>query len=534
MRRVPDVIDAWFDSGSMPFAQWHYPFENKERFEKQFPADFISEAVDQSRGWFYTLLAISVFARDTAPYKNVLVCGHVVDGEGKKMSKSLGNYIEPFDLLDSEGADAVRLYMTMSTPIWSPLKFEPEGPREMNSKMLGTLRNSYAFFTLYANLDDWDPSRSDTRPEFTLLDRWIRSRYETLVKSTRESIEAYELTRAAKGISHFIVEELSNWYVRRSRRRFWKGETTPDKEAAFRTLFEILEGLCRLCAPFTPFISEALYRNLHGGESDSVHLAEYPTSRDERRDEQLEESMEAVLQIVGLGRTLRNQSGVKIRQPLRSLELAGGGPRMQRVFADDELRDLVLDELNIKELGGLDDPGERMRFVVKPRFKVLGPRVGGAMKELAKALSVLEPEKVQAVYEHKVITVEAGGRSHQLNREDLDLGVEALGAYAVGLEGSLSGALSTEIDRPLAREGHLRELVNRVQNLRKGAGLEVSDRIRLRWSGGELTRETLAEHGEYLAAETLALDLTEGPTGEGSSGRFELAGEEVVLEIEKA
>ncbi len=536
MHRVPDVIDAWFDSGAMPFAQWHYPFENEERFEGQFPADFICEAVDQSRGWFYSLLAISVFMRDRAPYKRVLVSGHIQDKHGKKMSKSLGNFPDPFALLDGDGADAMRLYIATAGPIPAALKFDNEGPREMNSKMLGTLRNTYAFLALYANLDGWEPGSAD--PEFSLLDRWIRSRYETLVADTRAAMDALDLSRAAKGIAQFVIEELSNWYVRRSRRRFWKGEMTADKAGAYETLYGVLEGLSRLTAPFTPFVSESVHRalaglGLEGDDTDSVHVAEYPSSRSELRDEKLEESMAALLKVVGLGRTLRNQSGLKIRQPLASFEVAGGGPVMKRVFEDEQLRELILDELNVKSVSALDDPGERMRFVVKPRFKVLGPRLGGSMKAVAGALGGLEPSDVLAAYRQGELRVEADGRHFTLTRDELDFGAEAAGDYEVGLDGDLSGALCTLIDEVLAREGHLRELVNRVQNLRKTAGLAVSDRIRLRWEGGEMTRATLAEQGDRLAEETLAASLDEGVSGKGHAETYRLGDEEVRLELEK-
>ncbi|MBN2171612.1 MAG: isoleucine--tRNA ligase [Candidatus Krumholzibacteriota bacterium] len=532
MRRVPDVIDAWFDSGAMPFAQWHYPFENEELFESQFPADFICEAVDQSRGWFYSLLAIAVFQRDCAAYKSVLVSGHVVDIEGKKMSKSLGNRIDPFAVLDRDGADALRLYMATAAPIWSNLKFDMDGPREMNSKALGTLRNTYAFLALYANLDGWAPGAAE--PAYSLLDRWLRSRYETLVAETRRSLDDYDLTRAAKGIAHFIVEELSNWYVRRSRRRFWKGEMTADKAGAYETLHGVLEGLCRLAAPFIPFLSDAVWRALTGPDASSVHLAAYPEPDASRRDEDLEDAMAMVLQTVSLGRVLRNQGRIRVRQPLAELRVAGGGRRLERVLADAGLTELILDELNIKTLTATADSDGLLRFTVKPRFKTLGPRLGGAMKAVAGALAALPPDAILAGYREGILHVEADGRRNALGREDLDFGVAAEGPWEAGLEGSLAGALCVAIDDALAREGHLRELVNRVQKLRKTSGLAVSDRIHLRWEGGDLTRATLGEHGARLAEEVLALTVAEGAAGRGFAERYALAGEEVRVEIDRA
>lgn len=537
LRRVPDVIDAWFDSGAMPYAQWHYPFENKERFEGQFPADFICEAVDQSRGWFYSLLALGVFLRGKAPYKRVLVSGFVVDAQGKKMSKSLGNRVDPFALLDSEGADAIRLYMVTAGPLWVALKFDTGGPREMNAKTLGTLRNSYAFLAQYAELDGWTPGCC--APSFSLLDRWIRSRFETLVLEMRADLDALDLTRAAKRFSEFVNEELSNWYVRRSRRRFWKGAMTADKAGAYETLWGVLEGSVRLAAPFIPFLSEAIYRGLHGldlagDDAGSVHLARYPVSQPERRDEALEEAMAGVLAVVGLGRTLRNLSGQRTRQPLPGFAVAGGGALLARVLADEALRELILDELNIKQVSLLADPGERMRFIVKPRFKLLGPRLGGAMKAVAEALAALPPAAVLAGYREGSLSVSVQGKGFSLAREELDFLVEPLGNFAVGIEGALAGALDLTVDAALLREGQLRELVNRVQNLRKSAGLAVSDRIRLRWAGGELTQATLAEHGERLAEEVLALSVTEGLAEAGARESYQLGGEEVTVELEKA
>ncbi len=537
LRRVPDVIDAWFDSGAMPYAQWHYPFENKERFEGQFPADFICEAVDQSRGWFYSLLALGVFLRGRAPYKRVLVSGHVVDVQGKKMSKSLGNRVDPFALLDSEGADALRLYMVTAGPLWTALKFDTGGPREMNAKTLGTLRNTYAFLAGYAQLDGWTPGSAE--PAFNLLDRWIRSRYEGLVADTRAALDALDLTRAAKGICEFVNEELSNWYVRRSRRRFWKGELSADKAGAYETLWGVLEGTSRLLAPFVPFLSEAIYRglagrDLAGSDAASVHLAGYPQPQSGRREPALEEGMAAVLAVVGLGRALRNLSGQRTRQPLASFEVAGGGPAIARALADPALAELIREELNIKAVSVLADPGERMRFVVKPRFKLLGPRLGGSMKAVAAALAELPPPAVLAAYREGSLSVSAAGASFTLAREELEFVVEPLGDFAVGMEGPLVGALALTIDTALAREGHLRELINRLQNLRKSAGLAISDRIHLRWTGGELTRATLAEHGDRLAEELLALSIAEGLSGSGTRECYQLGEEEVTVELDPA
>jgi isoleucyl-tRNA synthetase len=529
MKRVPEVIDAWFDSGAMPFAQWHWPFENEDLFEDQIPADFICEGIDQSRGWFYSLLVISVFMRGKAPYKNVLVNEMVLDAKGKKMSKSQDNRVDPFEVLDAEGGDAIRMYMAMASPIWQPLKFDKGGPREMNSKTLGTLRNTYGFLALYANIDGWEPGSLE--PEFSVLDRWIRSRFESLVEETRRHLDAYDITRALKGVSHFVMEELSNWYVRRNRRRFWKGEMSPDKAAAYETLHGVLEGTCRLAAPFIPFITEVLWRNLQGPDAGSVHLTDYPEPRAELRDAELEEKMEALLDLVGLGRALRNSSGQKVRQPLSEFQVAGP-EAVANLLKDEELVEQLLDELNVKRITYLEDPEERLRLVVKPRFKILGPKLGGSMKMVAAAMALLDAAVVQKAWDEGSLSVEADGQRYSLSREEMDFSAESEKPWVGGMEGRILAALNSELDDALLLEGVFRELVNRVQNLRKNSGMEVSDRIAIRWEGDALFAESLAEWGDRLSEETLALRLEEGGAEGGED--FEIAGKEIRLVVEKA
>lgn len=529
MKRVPEVIDAWFDSGAMPFAQWHWPFENEDFFEDQFPADFICEGIDQSRGWFYSLLVIAVFMRGKAPYKNVLVNEMVLDAKGKKMSKSMDNRVDPWEVLDGEGGDAIRLYMAMASPIWQPLKFDKGGPREMNSKTLGTLRNTYGFLALYANLDGWTPGSVEA--EFTLLDRWIRSRFESLVEDTRRHMEAFDITRAVKGVSYFVMEELSNWYVRRNRRRFWKGELSPDKAAAYETLFGVLEGVCRLASPIVPFVTEAIWRNLQGEGAGSVHLADYPQVHTELRDSELEEKMEALLSLVGLGRALRNVSGQKVRQPLSEFQVTGP-EAVEKLLQDEELVEQLADELNVKRISFLSDPGDRLRLVVKPRFKVLGPKLGGSMKAVAAALAALDDSLVQKAFDEGNVSVDVDGREFSLSREEMDFSAEAADPWVGGMEGRILAALNTELDEALEREGIFRELTNRVQNLRKSVGLEVSDRIAIRWQGETLFAEAMSEWGDRLCEETLALSLQEGDASGGES--FEIAGKEIRIEVRKA
>jgi isoleucyl-tRNA synthetase len=478
MRRVRDVIDAWFDSGAMPFAQWHYPFENKERFESQFPADFICEAIDQSRGWFYSLLAISVFARDTAPYKRVLVTGHVVDKKGKKMSKSLGNIIDPFELLDRDGADAIRLYMATASPLWGTLKFDVDGPREMNSKMLGTLRNSYAFFALYANLDGWEPGGEGAAADPSLLDRWLRSRYETLVLDVRNALDNLDLTRGAKAITHFVIEELSNWYVRRSRRRFWRSDSDSDKMAAYATLHHCLVTLSKLMAPFAPFITEEIYTNLMTpveGAPESVHLADFPVADESLIDEQLNADTRLAMRLSSLGRSVRSLAKIKVRQPLPHICIKVGRNERDSV---SRVEPQLLDELNVEQVKLVDSTAD------------LG--------------------------ENYVVTEDSG--------------------YQV--------AVPTEIPQRLLDEGLAREVVHRLQNLRKGAGFEIADRILVWCQGDDYVMRVVIEKADYIVKEVLAnipdsSDFAFGigtgaPPEDAAAETCKLSGHEVKLAVKRA
>ncbi|MCB1151188.1 isoleucine--tRNA ligase, partial [bacterium] len=386
MRRTPEVIDCWFDSGSMPFAQYHYPFENKELFASQFPADFISEGIDQTRGWFYTLLVISTFLMGRSSYKRCLTIELILDKHGKKMSKSVGNTVDPMAIMRDAGADPLRWYMLTVSPVWTPTRFDPEGVNEARRKLLATLENTYAFFALYANLDGWRPGTGAAAAP-TMLDRWILSRLHTVTAETREALEALDFTRAARGLSAFVQDDVSNWYVRLSRRRFWKGEATPDKEAAFATLHRVLVDSLRLLAPMIPFTTEEIWRALHADDpAASVHLADYPQADAAAVDADLEALMTAAQTVVGAGRALRQDTGLRTRQPLGRLLLHADDARAADLLGDERLAAILREELNVKAVEPLADPRTVAELTGKANFRALGPRFGKAAPLAAKAI----------------------------------------------------------------------------------------------------------------------------------------------------
>jgi isoleucyl-tRNA synthetase len=516
-RRVPEVIDAWFDSGAMPFAQWHYPFEHKDDFDRLYPADYIAEGMDQTRGWFYTLMAIGVFVKGEAPYRNVLVNELILDKEGKKMSKSRGNVVDPIAILDQRGADAIRFYLIATSPSSTATRFDPDGVTEVTKKLIGTLRNVAQFFVLYANIDGYDPSDAATA-EPTLLDRWILSRLHTLVGTCRAALEAYDLTRGARAIQEFVIEELSNWYVRRSRRRFWKEASPGDKRAAYGTLQECLETVARLLAPYTPFLAEEIHQNIsrpaRPDAPASVHWCDYPVSDRTRVDEGLERGMEIVLRVVNQARAARNASSLRVRQPLRRIAVAGLGAKDAQVLA--ALADLVLDELNVKELV-TDVPRESMiALTAKANFPVLGKKAGGAMKELAAKITAAPAAEIQAAVAGEGWRVEAGGAPFTLVAEDVLIQGGSKAPWAAQADGALVVAVDTTLDEALKAEGLVRELAHRVQALRKSAEFDVTDRIRIGWDLSPALRDACARHERYLREEVLAEDVgTAIPSGGG-------------------
>ncbi|HEX2091454.1 MAG TPA: isoleucine--tRNA ligase [Longimicrobiaceae bacterium] len=516
MRRTPEVIDVWFDSGAMPFAQHHYPFENRELQERQFPAEFICEGVDQTRGWFYSLLAISTLLGRGPAYRNVVVNDLILDAEGQKMSKSRGNVVNPWDAMEQFGADAIRWYLLASSNPWVPKRFDPEGVREVQRKVFDTLRNTYRFFALYANLEGWAPSEADPAPgERSTLDRWLLSRLATVAGAVRESLEGYNLTQAVRLLGEFVVDDLSNWYVRRSRDRFWGSADAADTRAAFATLHEALVATARLMAPFTPFLSDWLHRALTG---ESAHLASFPDPRTEERDGALERGMEAVRTLATLGRAAREEVGVKVRQPLGTLYAVV--PDGYRVTGD--LLEIARDELNVKRVDFMDRAEELVTFSAKPNFKALGARLGKRTPAVAGAIRELSSERLAAFRRGEPLAVEVDGEPVALEAGDLEVVQTARGDLQVQAEGGFTVALDPTVTPELRAEGLARELVNRVQRLRKDAGLEVSDRIRLGVAGGGEVREALERFGNFIAGETLARELEVHADGLAPDGYTEV------------
>ena len=502
MTRVTDVIDCWFDSGSMPFAQHHYPFENKENFDELFPADFICEGIDQTRGWFYSLLAISTFVTGKAPYKNVLVNDLVLDKDGKKMSKSRGNTVDPFELFDKYGADALRWYLLYVSPPWTPIRFDESGLREIQSKFIGTIKNVYNFFALYANTDNVNPTdffvEYKDRPE---LDRWILSRFNHLKKETEENLAIFEVNKTIRSIQSFINDDLSNWYIRRSRRRFWATELTEDKKAVYNTTYELLTELCRMIAPFAPYLSEEIYRDLTNEES--VHLASYPRANEELIDLELEEKMEITKTLVTLGRASREESKIKVRQPVQKVLVDG---KYEAQISD--VVDLIKEELNVKEVVFAVDLSEYMNYSLKPNFKALGPVLGKKMGMFAGALGKLQANEVVPKLESgEKLTVDLAGESFEFGKDDVLINISAKEGFDVCMENNIFVILDTNLTSELIEEGYVREFISKVQQLRKSNDFEVLDNIDIKFCADDEIAKAVSNFDEYIKNETLALDI---------------------------
>jgi isoleucyl-tRNA synthetase len=489
MRRVPEVIDVWFDSGSMPFAQRHAPFQNEDRFRETFPADYICEAIDQTRGWFYSLIAISTLLFDQAPYRNVLVLGLIADPEGKKMSKSLGNIVVPWEVIQRHGADAFRWYYLTSKQPWDGYLFSTDTVGESVRQFLLQLWNTYGFYVLYANANEvTEPGEPETD-----LDRWAISRLNATIAEVRDRMEAYDATRAGQAIAAF-VDELSNWYVRRSRRRFWDGDP-----AAFGTLKTCLVEVTKLLAPFTPFVADAIFENLDGS-LPSVHLADFPEAGP--RDLALETAMAVARETVRLGLAARGHGKLKVRQPLRAAVVVAAGEEREAI---ERMQEIVLDELNVKELRFVSEAGELGSYEVKPNYRALGPRFGKQMPQVAAAVAALDPAHVAAALrDGGEVGISLGGHDHTLGPDDVTLAMQPLEGYQLEREGSHAVALELELDHELRREGLAREIVHAVQNARKAAGLQVEDRIELALGGDAELLAAARDHEAYIAQETLA------------------------------
>ena len=512
MYRESDLIDVWFDSGAMPYAQWHYPFENKELIDenKAFPADFIAEGVDQTRGWFYTLHAIATMVFDRPAYKNVVSNGMVLDKDGKKMSKRLGNAIDPFDTIAAHGADATRWYMISNANPWDNLKFDPEGIVEVKRKFFGTLYNTYSFFSLYANLDQFDNSAPQIpladRPE---IDRWVLSELHSLIIRVEAAYEAYEPTKAARAISDFVQENLSNWYVRLCRRRFWKGEYGPDKIAAYQTLYECLLVVSKLSAPIAPFFMDRLYLDLASvcdpNIKESVHLAQFPETNSAVIDTHLERKMQLAQNICSLVLSIRQKEKLKVRQPLQKIMV----PVSATVKATDlkAVSSLILSEVNVKELEILEDSSDILVKQIKPNFKTLGPKFGPKMKAVAAAIQSLTSKDINQIEQNGTIDLQIDGNKISLELSDVEISSQDIEGWLVASSGPLTVALDATLSPALKSEGIARELVNRIQNLRKDSGFEVTDKIVIKFLKDPFIDSALLDNLEYIKTETLATEI---------------------------
>ena len=522
MSRVTDVMDVWFDSGAMPYAQYHYPFENKELFESQFPADFIAEGVDQTRGWFNSLICISTLVSGVSSYKNVVVNDMMLDEHGKKMSKSVGNIIDPEEEMSKFGADAVRFYMLNASPVWTPLRFDEEGVKDVNSKILGTLKNTYTFFEMYANTDNVDPRKFtvpyEKREE---IDKWLLSKYNKLVKNMTEAFDEYDLNKVTKYVFTFLNEDLSNWYIRRNRRRFWGSELNDSKKAVYKTTYEVLTGVCKLLAPIIPFITEELFIKLTGKES--VHLEDYPVCDDNMINEAIEEKMDLVRDLISLGRNAREEVKIKVRQPISEIIIDG---KNKELIGD--LTDLIKEELNVKNVVFENDLSKYMNFTIKPNFKVCGKMFGKEINNYAKMLSTLNDEDVNKLQNGNTIIAEFNGENIEITKEMVDIRIESKEGFDAAKENNNFIILNTTLTEDLINEGIVRELVSKVQNLRKVKDFDVADRITLYYYGD--IDSIIGEFADYIKKETLSVDIVKK---EDLSESFNLNGIDVKLDVEK-
>ena len=517
MRRESDLIDVWFDSGAMPYAQQHYPFEHREGFGEVFPADFIAEGVDQTRGWFFTLHAIAAMLFDSVAFKNIISNGLVLDKNGNKMSKRLGNAVDPFEVLDSYGADATRWYMITNSQPWDNLKFDRDGVDEVRRKFFGTLYNTYSFFALYANVDGFTGREAEVpvarRPE---IDRWIVSLLNSLVADVTASLEGYDPTPAARMIQEFVCENLSNWYVRLNRKRFWGGGMTEDKLAAYQTLYTCLETVASLSAPFAPFISERIFRDLNavsGRHEGSVHLAQFPAADPSLADKELEETMSLAQRVSSMVLALRRKVNIKVRQPLGKILIPVLDPAMGRHI--EAVRPLIMNEVNVKRIELVAETAGLITKRIKPNFKTLGPKYGKYMKQIAALTAAFTQEQIAAVESAPETTLDLGGERITVTAADFEITSEDMPGWLVTSEGKLTVALDITVTDDLRREGVARELINRIQNIRKDSGFEVTDRIRVEIEAKEAVVGAVAAYADYIGQQTLARDVRTAALPEG-------------------
>ena len=525
MNRVPEVIDCWFDSGSMPFAQYHYPFENKELWESQYPADFIAEGIDQTRGWFYSLIVIGVFVTGKSPYKNVLVNELLLDKFGHKMHKSKGNAIEPFTTMEKYGADTIRWYLAYVSPTWTPLKFDEEGLKEVHSKFFNPLKNTYSFFQIYANTDHINLKKCQVpvnkREE---IDKWLLSKYNKLLKHCTEAYDEYDLNEVVKSVTTFVSDDLSNWYIRRNRNRFWSSELDDSKRSVYITTYEVLEGICRLIAPIVPFVSEDIYTKLTGEES--VHLADFPKYNPEMIDETIESRMDLVRLLISLGRNIREEVKIKVRQPISECLIDG---KNENLIAD--LTPLIEEELNVKKVIFVNDLSNYMNFMVKPNFKEVGKVFGSKIKLFSEALLNLSIDEITKLQNNEVIKMTIDDAEYEIAASMVDIRTSAKEGFNVASDTVNFVILNTELTEELILEGIAREMISKVQNLRKTNDFEIIDRINITYSGDEMVKKAVSAYTDFIKNETLALSITEKQL---DIEAFDLNGHETKISVEKA
>ena len=521
MKRETDLIDVWFDSGSMPYAQIHYPFENSDKIDKRlaFPADFINEGVDQTRGWFFTLHAIATMVFDSVAFKNVISTGLVLDSKGNKMSKHVGNVVNPFEMIEKYGSDAVRFYMMTNSEPWDNLKFDPNGVDEIRRKFFGTLYNTYSFFALYANVDDYNPY-SPIKVDYSAapeIDRWILSKVNTLVKNVEKELENYDPTRAGRLIDAFVNDDLSNWYVRLNRKRFWGKEMSDDKLSAYQTLHTCLMTVAKLLAPFAPFFADQLYLDL-GGQKESVHLDDYPVVDETYIDTELETRMEMAQKITSMVLALRKKVNMKVKQPLKSLMIPAVDDAQRNAI--ELVSNIILDEVNVKELNFADDGAGMLVKKVKCNFRTMGKKFGKLMKGVAAAVAELSQEQISELEANGSITVQAEGQDAVVELADVEVISEDIPGWLVSNEGNLTVALEIELTDELRQEGMARELINRIQNIRKDSGLDITDRITVTISPNEQMDAAIENFSDYIKTQVLA-NTIEVADNDGTETEFD-------------
>ena len=524
MTRATEVIDCWFDSGAMPFAQYHYPFENKELWESQYPADFIAEGIDQTRGWFYSLIVLGVFVTGKSPYKNVLVNELLLDKNGQKMHKSKGNAVEPFTIMHKYGADTVRWYLPYVSPTWTPIKFDEEGLKEVHSKFFNPFKNTYSFFEMYANTDGINIDECNVPVENREeIDKWLLSKYNKLVKVVTDAFDKFDLNIVVKEITNFVSEDLSNWYIRRNRDRFWSSDLDNSKKSVYITTYEVLTGLCKLCAPVIPFTTEEIYKDLT--KEESVHLADYPVCNESLIDEKLEEKMDLVRDLISLGRNVREENKVKVRQPISEVVLDGKNKEILK-----DLVDLIKEELNVKNVVFENDLSKYMNYFVKPNFKEVGKVFGADIKEFASKLETLSTEDILKLENNESISMEIAGTSYSVTKDMVDIRISSKEGFNVGSENNNFVILNTTLTEDLILEGLARECVSKVQQLRKTADFNIVDRINLYYFGDEDFDKCISKFDKYIKDETLSLSITKD---ESLTESFDLNGHDVKLKVEK-